>query len=268
MCAPVREEGLSKSVTTRIALFSDIHANLPAFEAVLDDIDRRNAEEGFDDVYCLGDLGGYAAEPNEVQQLLMQRGYPTVAGNYDENVGNDGQDCGCQYVNAFDIKMSDISFTWTRNHTTRANKEWLRALPREIRIKVNGKPVLLCHGSPRSTTEYLFANRSENYFRWFVKDGRYDAEADVICFGHTHVPYHREIDGVHFVNTGSVGRPQDGDWRAGYCVLTIDESSVRPEQIRVDYDVETACARLLATGLPEYFAEYLRTGGNVPIPVA
>jgi diadenosine tetraphosphatase ApaH/serine/threonine PP2A family protein phosphatase len=94
-----------------------------------------------------------------------------------------------------------------------------------------------------------------------------DAHADMIVFGHTHVPYHRVVDGVHFVNTGSVGRPKDGDPRAGYCILTLEEEVVMAEQVRVPYDVELACRRLVEAGLPESFAAYLRTGGRVPEPL-
>ena len=255
-------------MTTRIALFSDIHANLPALEAVLTDIDRRHAEEPFDSIYCLGDIGGYAAEPNETQELLQASGYPTLAGNYDENVGLDRDDCGCQYVSAFDIKMSDVSFTWTRDHTTREHKKQLQALPHEFRFKAEGRRVLLCHGSPRSIVEYLFENRSDGYLRQFAHGGKYDAHADVICFGHTHVPYQRRVDDVEFINTGSVGRPKDGDWRAGYRIVTLSETGVTSEQIRVPYDMEATCSRILAAGLPEYFADYLRTGGSVPVPAA
>ena len=244
---------------TKLAIFSDIHANLPAMEAV-----NASIENGtFDAVYCLGDLGGYASEPNEVQDLIMSMGCPTIMGNYDEGVGFNKDDCGCHYVKRFDIEMSNVSFLWTREHTTDEHKAWLRQLPREIRIEVEGQRILLCHGSPRDTTEYLFENRSDGYLRQFSAGGKADAQADVIVFGHTHVPYHREVDGVHFVNTGSVGRPKDGDPRAGYCILTLDKGSVAVEQIRVPYDVELSCTRLLETGLPEYFADYLRTGGHV-----
>jgi putative phosphoesterase len=253
-------------MTMRLALFSDIHANLPALEAVLADIDRRHAEEPFHAIYCLGDLGGYASQPNEVQEIVMERGYPTISGNYDENVGFERDDCGCYYIKPFDIEMSNVSFLWTRSHTTDANKAWLRSLPIEIRFDVDGLRVLLCHGSPRSNTEYLFKNRSDGYLSQFTSGGR-ASHADVICFGHTHVPYHRVVDGAHFVNTGSVGRPKDGDPRAGYCVLTIGSASVTSEQVRLSYDVELACERLIAVGLPAYFAEYLRTGGEVPGPI-
>ncbi len=250
-------------MTTRIALFSDIHANAPALGAVVDDLQRADAVHPFDAVYCLGDLGGYASQPNEVQEMIVKHGYPTVLGNYDEGVGFERDDCGCHYVKPFDIEMSNVSFHWTRTHTTEAHKAWLRTLPREIRFEATGQRVLLCHGSPRETTEYLFKERSEGYLRQFTSGGKADAHADVILFGHTHVPYHRVVDGVHFVNTGSVGRPKDGDPRAGYCVVTLDEAGVTTEQVRVPYDVELACARLIEAGLPAYFAAYLRTGGQV-----
>ena len=246
-------------MATRIAIFSDIHANLPAMEAVAAHI-RQGAYDG---VYCLGDIGGYASQPNEVQDLIVSMGCPTIVGNYDEGVGFNKDDCGCNYVKPFDIDMSKVSFFWTREHTTDDNKVWLRELPREIRLDVEGWKVLLCHGSPRSTTEYLFETRSNAYLRQFTAGGKADAHADLIVFGHTHVPFHRTVDGVDFVNTGSVGRPKDGDPRAGYCVLTIDDDSIRSEQVRVPYDIDLACARLVAAGLPEYFAEYLRTAGQV-----
>lgn len=249
-------------MATRLAVFSDVHANLPAMDVVRDHI----ATGGYDGVYCLGDIGGYASQPNEAQQAVMAMACPTILGNYDEGVGFNLGDCGCHYVKPFDIEMSNVSFLWTREHTSEANKSWLRTLPRDMRLDVEGRRVLLCHGSPRSTTEYLFENRSEGYLRQFTPGGKDDAHADVIVFGHTHVPYRRNVDGVEFVNTGSVGRPKDGDPRAGYCVLTISADSVTVEQVRLPYDVETTCARLVAAGLPEYFAEYLRTGGNVAAP--
>ena len=248
----------------KIAIFSDVHANLPAMLAVRDHIAAGN----YDLVYCLGDLGGYASEPNEVQEVVMAMGCPTVLGNYDEGVGFERESCGCHYIKPFDIEMSNVSFFWTREHTSEPNKAWLRELPREIRFEVDGLRILLCHGSPRDTTEYLFENRSDGYLKQFTADGVADAGAEVIVFGHTHVPFHRMVNGVHFVNTGSVGRPKDGDVRAGYCCLAIEGDVVTAEQIRVEYDVESSCQRLIAAGLPEYFAEYLRTGGVVTAPQA
>jgi diadenosine tetraphosphatase ApaH/serine/threonine PP2A family protein phosphatase len=84
---------------------------------------------------------------------------------------------------------------------------------------------------------------------------------DVIAFGHTHKPWHRIVDGVHFLNTGSVGRPKDGHWRAGYVLLVIGEGEPRPEFIRVDYNIERAMAAIQESELPDEFADELRTGG-------
>lgn len=249
-------------MAVKLAIFSDIHANLTAMQVVAVHI----LAQRYDGVYCLGDIGGYAGEPNETQAVIAAMGCPTIMGNYDEGVGFNKEDCGCHYIKPFDIEMSNVSFLWTRANTTEENKAWLRELPREIRLDVEGKRVLLCHGSPRSTTEYLFENRSEGFLKQFTAGGKDDAQADVIVFGHTHVPYHRVVEGVHFINTGSVGRPKDGDPRAGYSVLTFDGDSVTTEQVRLPYDVEKTGERLVAAGLPEYFADYLRTGGNVQPP--
>ena len=84
---------------------------------------------------------------------------------------------------------------------------------------------------------------------------------DVIAFGHTHKPWHRAVDGIHFVNTGSVGRPKDGDWRAGYVRLELGGHEPSVEHVRIGYDIDATIAGVRAAGLPEEFAEFLRTGG-------
>ena len=91
---------------------------------------------------------------------------------------------------------------------------------------------------------------------------------DVIAFGHTHVPWHRVVDGIHFVNTGSVGRPKDGDWRAGYVLVDVGDGGPRSEFIRVEYDLERAMRAIRESELPDEFAEYLRTGGRTTSQVS
>ncbi|MDB4888185.1 MAG: hypothetical protein JWL61_40, partial [Gemmatimonadetes bacterium] len=91
-------------------------------------------------------------------------------------------------------------------------------------------------------------------------------EGDVVCFGHTHKPWHRVVEGIHFVNTGSVGRPKDGDPRVGYVLLDVSDEGIDIEFVRVVYDLEAAARAILASTLPHEFAEYLRTGGS-PQPV-
>ncbi len=246
-------------MTIRFAVFSDMHANLPAMKAVAQHITAGT----YDGVYCLGDFGGYAAEPNEVQQAVAQMGCPCIMGNYDDGVGHNRNDCGCQYVKPLDVAMSEISFRWTREHTTDANKTWLRTLPAHLRVEVEGRRVLFCHGSPISNTEYLFESRSDGYLRQFTTGGKYDAHSDVIVFGHTHVPYNRIVNGVQFINTGSVGRPKDGDIRAGYSAITFQRGNVEVEQVRLDYDIDLTCRNIISAGLPSYFAEYLKSGGDI-----
>ena len=129
----------------RIALLSDVHANLPALEAVLEDI----AAAGVDARYALGDLVGYAPWPNEVLERLQAEGFPIVMGNYDDGTGFDRDDCGCAYVKERDEREGDAGFAWTKAHTSDANKAWLQTLHPEIRFEADGRRYLLVHGSPR-----------------------------------------------------------------------------------------------------------------------
>jgi predicted phosphodiesterase len=128
----------------RIALFSDVHSNLPGLEAVLADI----AAVGVDARYALGDMVGYAPWPNEVLERLQADRIPVVMGNYDDGTGYDRDECGCAYVDPTGTALGDQSFGWTKAHTTAANKGWLRSLPREIRFEADGYRFLLVHGSP------------------------------------------------------------------------------------------------------------------------
>jgi predicted phosphodiesterase len=135
----------------RIALFSDIHGNLPALETVLTDIRRQYV----DAVYCLGDLVGYAPFPNEATDRIRREGVPTIMGNYDDGVGFDRDECDCAYREPEEQRLGDRSFTWTKAHVTLDNKAFLRTLQSQIRFQADGKRVLLVHGSPRKINEYL-----------------------------------------------------------------------------------------------------------------
>jgi predicted phosphodiesterase len=91
-------------------------------------------------------------------------------------------------------------------------------------------------------------------------------EGELIAFGHTHKPWHRVVEGIHFLNTGSVGKPKDGDWRAGYALVEADEGIEDVEFVRVEYDLERAVEGVLGSDLPNEFADQLRAGGT-PKPV-
>ena len=233
----------------RIAIISDIHGNLPALEAVLADV----AKQRPDRLYCLGDLVGYGASPNEVTERIRTDGIPTVMGNYDDGVGFDRDECGCAYRDPVDRALGDRSLAWTKAHTTAENKAFLQTLLKELRFEADGRRVLLVHGSPRKMNEYLFEDRPLSSFQRLAAS----SNADVIAFGHTHKPYEKSVDNVLFVNAGSVGKPKDLDWRA--CWAMLDAGTVTFH--RVAYDVARAAAAIRATDLPREFAADIEIGG-------
>jgi len=253
----------------RYALISDIHANLPALEAVLADIAGR---PGIAATYHLGDLVGYAPWPNETVELLRANGIAGIAGNYDSTVAADYKHCGCRYEDPRQEELSHSSYDWTRRHTSSEAKGHLGALPFRMDVKplgghTAGPTVILIHGTPTLNTLYWDQDRPDSFCSKMAQHAGAKA-GDVVCFGHTHKPWHREVEGIHFVNTGSVGRPKDGDWRAGYVLLDVGDGQPRVEFVRVEYDVERTARAILESDLPHEFADYLRLGGKVESSVA
>jgi predicted phosphodiesterase len=249
----------------KYALISDIHANLPALEAVLEDIASR---DDVDATYHLGDLVGYAPWPNEVVARIARDGIAGVAGNYDSTVATDYTHCGCRYEDPHQEELSHLSYAWTRQHVSPETRRALGALPFRIDIRplgghVAGPTVTLVHGNQTLNTVYVTDDRSDDFLTK-MRSALGAASGDVVAFGHTHRPWHRVVDGVHCVNTGSVGRPKDGDWRAGYVVLTVgSRGEISVEFPRVEYDIDCAARAIEASALPHEFAAYLRSGGRV-----
>lgn len=145
----------------QIAFFSDIHANLPALEACLHDIDLKKP----DAVYCLGDLVGYNIWPNEVIKTIRERKIPTIAGNYDFGIGSASNDCGCAYKTDEDKAHGAQSIQYTNKVVRAEHRQYLSALPAHIRLeyRLNDErtDLLMVHGSPRKINEYLFVDRDE-----------------------------------------------------------------------------------------------------------
>ena len=231
----------------KIALFSDIHANLPAFEAFLADLDARKP----DAVYCLGDLVGYNVWPNEIIAEIRRRQIPTLAGNHDLK------------------KLSGD--TSGKNHAyhliSEEGREYLQALPSHIRLeyRLNNElfNVLMVHGNPRANDEYVLEEVPEE----IVLEWMNEARADILICAHSHKPYHRIIEFKNglkqIINTGSVGKPKDGNPQGGYVMLTLDKhqdpnESLKVDFIRFDYDVEKAAKAIEASPLPNELADRLR----------
>ena len=236
-----------------ITVFGDIHANLPALEAVMADMDAR----GYEDRYCLGDLVGYGTFPNEVIEIIRETGYPTLMGNYDQGVGNNSDDCGCAYTNPVSRALGDLSIAWSNAHTTDENKAFLRALPFSIPLQVGDLSILLVHGSPRKINEYLFEDRPVRSLERLFEG----SSIDVIVCGHTHIPYLRVLPGgKQVINAGSVGKPKDGDPRACYVVIRVEGKDLNVDFRRVPYDVERAAGAILASAMPDEYAAMLQMG--------
>lgn len=245
----------------KIALISDIHANLPALDAVLAHIAARNDVAA---TYHLGDLVGYAPWPNETVARLREAGIAGIAGNYDSTVATDYKHCGCKYEDPEQEKLSHVSYAWTRENVSAETKSSLGALPFRLDIApfgghLAGPRVILVHGTPTLNTVYWTEDRPDSFCTQMASIAG-AKKGDTIAFGHTHQPWHREVEGIQFVNTGTVGRPKDGDPRAGYVVLDVSADATSVEFVRVTYDVDLAARAIEASSLPHEFAEQLRTG--------
>jgi putative phosphoesterase len=226
----------------KVAVISDVHANLEALEEVLRNI-------GEVEVYCLGDLVDYGADPNEVVDIVRRRGTKSIVGNHDVAVLT-GDTAG------FNPRAA-MSSRWTADRLTQANTAYLRGLPQELRAEFEEVKVYFTHGSPDDRLwEYVDPRTHSDLFGHYLDR----LGVWVLGLGHTHIPYvWKEAQRVVF-NPGSVGQPRDGDWRASYALLSVDGSAVKVELRRVEYDVEKAASKVRAAGLPLSFAERLLTG--------
>lgn len=237
----------------RIALIADIHANLPALEAVLAHAQQQEATK----TWNLGDLVGYGAMPDEVVQRLRKSEVLSVVGNYDLKV-LEFKEKGKKWQKKKHPEKY-LAFEWTYQHLSKKNRQYLRFLSQELRLKVKGKRILLTHGSPASIDEPLAPDTPEERLRELAQE----AKADLIITGHSHQPHVRQVGTVWFVNPGSVGRPDDGDPRASYAVLDIGTDSVAVQHFRVEYDVEAAATAIREQHLPETFAQMVLQGRSL-----
>lgn len=260
----------------RIALFSDVHGNLAALDAVLADVRAARLPEA----YCLGDLVGYGPDPAGVIETVRAAGVPTVRGNYDDGIGNRLGGCGCYYASEQARRDGEASYAYTDANVDDEAALWLASLPRELRLEHEGVRLLLNHGSPRRLNEYLLPDRPDRQLVRLAGEAR----ADVVCVGHVHVPYHRAIPtagGVfHYVSAGSAGKPKDGDPRACWVELLLGEAaavlaagtgdpamgSAGDTDVvlaaivhRVAYDVASVERAMLRAGLPPTLAAALRS---------
>src|SRR5712691_5436910 len=198
----------------RLAFFGGVYSNHLALQAAIEDARQRGAER----LFCLGDLGAFGPHPDRTCELIHEQGIEVVQGNYDHSIGHGLSDCQCGYTDPRDNHFAQLSYDYTLAHTSDDHRAWLRTLPPQIRLEIDGVRLLLCHGSPRRTNEFLWESTTSTQFLNKLCD---DFEADLILGTHTGIHWQRELrDGRRFINVGALGRPEnDGATNVWYCLV-------------------------------------------------
>ncbi|MBU2559542.1 metallophosphatase family protein [archaeon] len=219
----------------KVAVIADIHANLPAFESVLEEI-------GDLPKFCCGDLVGYNPFPNEVIEIVKEQKIVSILGNHDNAVITGDT----SWFNRTARKAID----WTRGELTTENFKFLKSLPRSY-----DNEIYMAHGSPKDLLEeYVYPEDPAYVFGDFFNY----TKNNIIAMGHTHVPFKKIVDEKLIFNPGSVGQPRDGDSRASYGILDTNAREV--EIKRVKYDIERTAKKIEAVGLPGRLAMRLFSG--------
>jgi predicted phosphodiesterase len=229
----------------RIAVLADLHANLPALRAVLDDV----LALGCDTMWCVGDVVGRGPHPSEVVDELRALAVPTVQGNWDDAVALRREQSGVTWPDTEAEAAGQFSLEWTIRQLSEDQRSWLRQLPVSDRFSIEDRSVLLFHGSPLRQNEYLWSDRPSRVFARMVSD----QGDDLMCFGNTHEAFHRLVGKSHFVAAGSVGCGTIDDMSAQYAVidmagpdLMVNFRSVPYDHFRVEADMQAAgLSRLL-----------------------
>lgn len=234
----------------KIAVMGDIHANLPALEAVLENAFYRGAEL----IFNTGDYTGYGPFPDETVKTLRSLEIVSVIGNYDRKVLKADRKLDEWKQKKRKEKWS--AFKWALDQLSDESREYLCSLPMEKRFRVEGRDFLISHICPESPSEYLDARTSPETFRNIAEK----LHVHVVIMGHSHSAFSYRSENTWFINPGSVGRPDDGDPRASYAILDIRPDLLDIQLYRVEYDLEATLKGLEEKGLPASFAQMFIQG--------
>jgi predicted phosphodiesterase len=245
----------------KIAILSDIHSNVLALEAVLDDLGRQGSA---DHILVTGDMFAFGAAPNEVLALLQQLPRAQfLLGNAERYLLEETYP---STRNGHDWRQELLlTFRWTAEQMGPQGLFFLKSLPSSLLIPIYDRQLLAVHGSPRSDEEGLTMQTGASEFQQMKLDPR----IAILACGHTHIPMDRQEGQLRVVNAGSVGIPFDGDPRASYALIGIEPAerggSIQVEIRRVRYDVEKAIGQFYVRKCPaaDISAHNLRTGRSV-----
>ena len=238
----------------QIAIFSDIHGNLPALEVVLNDIEGRGIHQKF----CLGDLVDFAPWGNEVIEKIKILNIPCLMGNHDERIAFDIPVVPLNKHSQEETEARFLAIDHSKKHITKENKKFLSELPFHLKLnyKVGKKHwnIQLMHSSLENNDTYLYENEHDNVFQNMLNE----SQADVILMGHTHLSFKKYFDGKWVINSGSVGRSKEENRLASYVILTLDEEKITPEIIQLNYPLEEVAHEIEKSEIPNYYASFLR----------
>lgn len=234
-----------------LAVLSDLHANLGALAAVRAELARLKP----DAVVVLGDLVGYLTRPNQVVAQVQAAGWPCLAGNYDLAVLTGGEAGIEQYLKPGIGLDPRAVFAHAEGRVNDSTRRYLGSLPSQIQMRIAGRSVLACHGSPEHVRQYVHPDHPQEDLDRLVSE----SGAEVVLMGHTHRPMVRPAGGGLAVNPGSVGKPKDGDPRASLALVRFDQA-ITAEIVRVEYDLEAEAALLRAEGFPAMSLDKLYAG--------
>ena len=241
-------------MTTRIALFGGIYNNYLALEAAI----SQASEIGVDAMYCLGDIGAFGPHPDRSFPLLIDNNIQCIQGNYDDSIGNELEDCQCGYTAARDNHFAQISYNYTLANTNDANKTFLRTLPKELELEIEDQRILLCHGSPRRTNEFLWESTTPLHFIDIFLQQR---NLDLIAGTHTGIKWHAQTNQGKFLNVGVLGRPEnDGANHVWFTTLDIAPSGIFHKFHPVNYDYQRLGKEMQQERIPNEFIETIHTG--------
>lgn len=221
----------------RVAVISDIHANLIALEEVLKDIEKENCEH----IVCLGDIVLAGPQPISILEFVKQQNWTMIQGNTDKLIAEYGQDVLDMMKEKYPVMANAI--VDDMNYITDEDQKFLTELPPQTEMEIEGVKVLFVHGSPRANNEDILPNRELTEIEEIISG----VDADLILCGHTHIPCGYQTNNKQtVVNVGSVGRPMTPTPLACYAVIDFENGIFNIRHKFVDYDREKAAEQLRA----------------------
>ena len=241
----------SKNIT--LLIIADVHGNLPALEAVLNDAKRFHPDK----TIFLGDATGYGPYPDECVKLLSKICNISLIGNYDQKVLSFPLKSPKWQKNKHPLKY--FAFEWAFNNLTEKSHSLLNRMPPRLQATFNDTKLFLCHGSPESISEHLTPETSID--RYYQLASTYPEQ--IILFGHSHIQFTKEIQGKLFLNPGSVGRPEGADPKACYAILKLSQDSIQYDLLKIDYDISLLLKKIKELNLPYEFTKVFTLGYNL-----